>query len=221
MRSIFDSMLKAVILNLDGVLVNSEAHICHAGIKMFREKGFRVDEQDFTEFTGMGENKYLGGVAEKHHIPLDLEKDKHRTYSIYTELVRGELTPLGGVIDFLAKCRERKFLIVLASSADPIKIKTILHEIDMDTTEFHGIISGIDFVKKKPSPDIFLTAARRLGVRPKECLVVEDALSGVLAGIDAGARILALTTNFPEHELLKADWILPTLADVDEEILNW
>ncbi len=86
---------------MDGVLVNSEAHICYAGFKMFREKGFRVDEEDFTEFTGMGENRYLGGVAEKHHIPLD------------------------GVSEFLAKCRERKFLIVLASSADPIKIKTI------------------------------------------------------------------------------------------------
>ena len=203
------------------MLVNSEAHICHAGIKMFGEKGFRVDEQDFAEFTGMDENSYLGGVAEKYHIPLDLKKDKDRTYRIYTELVRGELRLLDGVNEFINTCRARKLLIALVSSADPIKIKTILYEIDMDTTEFHSIISGIDFASNKPAPDIFFTAARRLGVKPEECLIVEDAINGVLAGIDAGARVLALTTNSPEHELLDADWIFPTLADVDEEVLNW
>lgn len=208
-------------MNMDGVLVNSEAYICTAGIEMFREKGFHVDEQDFTEFTGMGENRYLGGVAEKNHIPLNLEKDKHRTYHIYTELVRGELRTLEGVSEFINTCRTRKLLIALVSSADPIKIKTILHEIDMDTSEFHIIISGIDFVNRKPSPEIFFTAASRLGVQPEECLVVEDALSGVLAGKDAGARVLALTTNFPEMDLSNADWVVPTLADINEEVLNW
>ena len=91
----------------------------------------------------------------------------------------------------------------------------------METTEFHGIISGIDFVKKKPSPDIFLTAARRLGVRPKECLVVEDAVNGVEATKSAGAKCLGITTSFSKEELAGADWFAGNLSEAGEEVFNW
>lgn len=206
---------------MDGVLLDSEEYICKAGVEMFREKGFSVSPEDFKEFTGMGENRYLGGVAEKNGIPFELVKDKARTYEIYALLVAGKLTPFKGVTEFIAKCQERNLKLALASSADPPKIMINLNEIGISEHTFHTIVSGLDIEHKKPAPDIFLKAAENLGVDPGECLVIEDAISGVEAGIAAGCRVLALTTSFREEQLSGAHWILPGLAHAGDEVLDW
>jgi beta-phosphoglucomutase len=213
--------MKAVLFDMDGVLLDSEEYICKAGVEMFREKGVQVSPLDFLEFTGMGENRYLGGVAGKHHIPFDLEKDKARTYEIYAELVKGNLTLLPGAKEFIGRCLERGLKIALASSADRIKIEVNLEETGIPQGTFHAIVSGLDIENKKPAPDIFLKAAEVLGVEISHCLVIEDAVSGVAAGKAAGARVLALTTSFNAEELSGADWIAGTLAEVDMEVFSW
>ena len=213
--------MKAVLFDMDGVLLDSEEYICRAGLEMFREKGFQVAPEDFMEFTGMGENKYLGGVAEKHQIPFDLEKDKARTYEIYGSIARGKISLLPGAREFIYTCLERGLKIALASSADRIKIEINLEETGIPQDTFHSIVSGLDIKHKKPAPDIFLKAASDLAVDPSECLVIEDAISGVAAGKAAGARVLALTTSFSAEELSGADWIIGTLADAGEEVFNW
>ena len=206
------SDLKGVLFDMDGVLLDSEVFICRAGVEMFREKGYTVDPEDFLEFTGMGENRYLGGVAEKHRIPFELAKDKSRTYEIYRRLVRGKLSLLPGVVNFMQHCRERGLRMALASSADRIKIDINLDETGISADTFDTIVSGLDIEHKKPAPDIFLKAAANLGIPPMECLVVEDAISGVAAGKAAGCRVLALTTSFPEDQLRDADWIVTDLS---------
>ncbi len=213
--------IKAVLFDMDGVLVDSEVFICRAGIEMFKEKGYQVAPEDFLPFTGMGENRYLGGVAEKHNIPFDIERDKARTYAIYAELVSGKLDPLDGVHDFIAKCRKRGLKLAVASSADPVKVNINLAEIGLTRSLFHAIVTGLDITHKKPAPDIFLKAAELVGVPPEHCLVVEDAISGVAAGRAAGARVLALTTAFSPEELSGAHWITGTLATAGEEVLEW
>ena len=188
---------------------------------MFAEKGFPVLSEDFLPFTGMGENRYLGGVAEKHQIPFDLEKDKARTYEIYADLVRGKLSPLDGVHDFIGKCRDRGLKMAVASSADPVKVNINLEEIGLGKELFQAVVTGLDIEHKKPAPDIFLKAAKLIGANPEHCLVVEDAISGVAAGKAAGARVLALTTSFSSRELVAADWITETLATTGVEVLEW
>jgi len=213
--------IEAVLFDMDGVLVDSEAYICQAGMDMFAEKGKTVLAEDFLPFTGMGENRYLGGVAEKYKIPFELEKDKARTYEIYAELVNGKLFPLDGVKDFIAKCKERGLKMAVASSADPVKVNINLKEIGLQREEFQAVVTGLDIENKKPAPDIFLKAARLLNADPSNCLVVEDAVSGVAAGKAAGARVLALTTAFSPSDLAGADWITETLATAGDEVLDW
>ena len=213
--------IKAVLFDMDGVLLDSEEYICRAGIMMFKEKGYDVSPDDFLEFTGMGENRYLGGVAVKHGIPFELEKDKARTYEIYGEIVAGRLRPFDGVVDFIEKCRSRGLKLAVASSADPPKVNINLEEIGIPASTFGTVVSGLDIEHKKPSPDIFLKAAANLGVDATDCLVIEDAVSGVAAGKAAGARVLALTTSFSAEELSGADWIAGLLTEVGDEVLNW
>ena len=214
-------MLKGIIFDMDGVLVDSEQFICEAGIRMFAEHGITVLPQDFIPFVGAGENRYLGGVAEKHGFPIDIERDKARTYALYAEIVKGKLDPLPGVRDFITKARARGLMLALASSADKVKILINLEEIGLPLETFDVIVSGLDVVKKKPDPEIFLVAAQMLKLSPAECLIIEDAVNGVAAAKAAGARCLGLTTSFAPDELGAADWIANTLADAPNQVWRW
>lgn len=211
----------AVIFDMDGVLVDSEPFICEAAMRMFAERGLTVRPDDFLPFVGAGENRYIGGVAEKYGFALDIERDKARTYAIYAEIVRNRIEPLPGVRDFISVARGKGLKLAVASSADPVKIETNLDEIGLPHDTFDAVISGMDVTHKKPEPDIFLAAASELGVEPGVCLVVEDAVNGVAAAKAAGMRCLALTTSFTPQELEGADWIAATLAEAPEEVLEW
>lgn len=214
-------MLKGVIFDMDGVLVDSEEFICEAAVRMFAERGVNVAPGDFLPFVGAGENRYLGGVAEKHGFPIDIERDKARTYEIYAEIVKGRLEPLPGVRAFIAKCRDRRLSLAVATSADEIKMVTNLKEIGIAFGTFDALVNGLDVERRKPHPEIFLHAADKLGLSGAETLVVEDSVNGVEAAKAAGARCLALTTSFTPDDLKEADWIASTLADAPEAALDW
>jgi HAD superfamily hydrolase (TIGR01509 family) len=214
-------MIKAVLFDMDGVLIDSEEFICEAAIRMFAERGLTVNPEDFKPFVGMGENRYLGGVAEKYGFDFNLEKDKARTYEIYGQIAPGKLVPLPGVHDFIKRCKARSLKLALATSADRIKMDINLTALNLEPQTFDLKINGLEVERKKPFPDIYLEAARRLGVPPEECLVVEDAVSGVRAAKTAGCRCLALTTSFPAEHLAGADWICKNLKDAPEEAIQW
>src|SRR5205807_7886311 len=102
---------------MDGVLVLSEPLLAQAAARMFAEKGFEVRHEEFHPFIGMGEDRYLGGVAEARGIPMDPERDKARTYAIYLDLIKGRLEPLPGVVAFVTECRRRGLKTAVELSA--------------------------------------------------------------------------------------------------------
>lgn len=214
-------MIKGVLFDMDGVLVDSEPFICKAAIMMFEELGVKVTDEDFLPFVGTGENRYIGGVAENYGIDIDIEQVKRRTYEIYEKIVRDRLVPLPGVHEFITKCRERGFKMALATSADRIKMEVTLREIKLSPDIFDSIITGLDVVKKKPFPEIYIKAAGNIGLRPEECLVAEDAVSGIRAGKSAGCRCLGITSSFNASDLFEADWICESLLSVPDEAINW
>ncbi|HYE04167.1 MAG TPA: HAD-IA family hydrolase [Planctomycetota bacterium] len=214
--------LRGVIFDMDGVLCDSEHLICEAARMMFRTvHGVDVGADEFTPFVGTGEDRYLGGVAERRGVRLDMPADKQRTYAIYLELIKGRLRPLPGVMDFTAACRARGLKLAVGSSADRIKVVGNLAEIGLPTERFDAIATGSDVARKKPFPDLFLRAAELIGVPAADCLVIEDAVSGVRAGKAAGAKVLGLTTSFPADALraVGADWIAPDLSAVPGDIM--
>ena len=215
--------LRGVIFDMDGVLVLSEPILAEAAIRMFAEHGVTVRHEEFRPFIGMGEDRYIGGAAEARGIPLDLPRAKARTYALYLDLIRGRLKALPGVLDFVATCRRLGLALAVASSADEIKVVGNLREIGLPPESFDVVVNGCEVALKKPAPDLFLEACRRLGLEPASCLVIEDALSGVAAAKAAGARCLAVTTSFPREPLAAAgaDWITPNLADVPPDVLSW
>ena len=214
-------MIQAVLFDMDGVLVDSERQICLAAIQMFKEIGVAAQPEDFIPFVGAGENRYLGGVAEKYGIYLDIDAAKFRTYTIYAEIVHGQLKPLAGVHNFIAICRTKNIKTAIATSADLMKMEINLREIGLPAETFDATVNGLEVVHKKPSPEIYLTAARKVGIEPSRCLVVEDAINGVQAAKAAGMYCLALTTSFNTQQLQQADWICKDLQEAIHLFSVW
>jgi beta-phosphoglucomutase len=196
---------RGVILDMDGVLCDSEPFIIEAAVRMFRDQHrTEVRPADFIPFTGTGENRFLGGVAEQHSIRLDIEADKRYTYACYLDLIKGRLQPLRGVADFLDWCREQGLKLAVASSADRIKVEGNLAELGFSTARFDAVIDGTMAARKKPAPDLFLLAARHLALAPDACVVFEDAVSGIEAACAAGMRAIGVRGSFDDAALRAA-----------------
>jgi HAD superfamily hydrolase (TIGR01509 family) len=213
--------LAGVIFDMDGVLCASEPFIAEAACKMFAETyGVIVQPHDFIPFVGTGEDRFIGGVAEKYGVTLVMPRDKERTYAIYLEIIKGRLQALPGVHEFIAECRQRGVKLAVATSADRVKLDGNLNEIGVPPETFDACITGSEIARKKPDPEIFLTASRRLGIPATRCLVIEDAPSGVQAAKRAGSSCLGLTTSFSAAQLIEAgaNWVTSDLAHAPAEI---
>jgi HAD superfamily hydrolase (TIGR01509 family) len=206
--------LTAVIFDMDGVLTDSEPLINAAAIAMFKERGLVVQPEDFHPFIGTGELRYLGGVAEKYGFPLDLQEAKRRTYEIYLQLVPAQLRAFPGAVELVHRCRAAGLRTAVASSADRIKIEANLRQIGLPPATWDAVVSAEDAVHKKPAPDLFLAAARRLQAPPAQCVVIEDALSGIQAAHAAGMRCVAVASSYPAEQLQAADLVRHSIAEV-------
>ncbi len=205
---------RAVIFDMDGVLTDSEPLINAAAVAMFRERGVVVQPEDFFPFVGMGEDRYIGGVAEKYHVPLDLAAAKHRTYEIYLDLVPRQLRAFPGVKEFVAACRAAGLLVAVASSGDKVKVSANLGTIGLPIDAWDAVVTGEEVTHKKPAPDLFLLAASKLGLSPAECIVVEDAVNGIQAAKAAGMRCVAVAQTFPPDRLGEADRVRNSVAQM-------
>jgi HAD superfamily hydrolase (TIGR01509 family) len=212
--------IQAVIFDMDGVLTDSEPLINAAAVAMFREMGLVVQPEDFLPFVGTGEDRYIGGVAEKYGLPLDLAAAKKRTYEIYLDLVPQRLQAHPGAPALVRACQQAGLKVALASSADRIKIDANLREIGLPPATWDAVVSAEDVVNKKPAPDIFLAAARKLGAAPGACVVIEDAVNGVQAAKAAGMRCVAVAHTFPSEKLAGADLVRPNIAELSLQDLG-
>jgi HAD superfamily hydrolase (TIGR01509 family) len=211
---------RGVILDMDGVLVDSAPFTVAAAVRMFAEWGVTVHPEDFRPHFGSGEANMIGAVAGRYGVAIDPDRAKARTYELYLQSIPGRLAALPGVRPFIAACREAGLRLAVASSADAVKVEGNLLAVGLPQSGFDAVLTGCDAARKKPAPDLFLLAADRLGLPPADCLVVEDAIVGVAAAKGAGAWCLALTTSFPAERLTQADWVAPDLSAPPAEVLS-
>jgi len=210
-----ENTILGIIFDMDGVLCDSEPFILKAARQMFKERhALTVQAEDFAPFVGAGEDRFLGGPAEKYGRRINLPADKDRTYAIYLEIIRGKLKPLAGVKEFISASRLKKIKMAVATSADAVKMNGNLLEIGIPPESFDALVCGNEVVRKKPDPEIFLLAAGKLRLPVENCLVIEDAPNGLKAAKSAGMRALGLTTSFKDDVLKSAgaDWTAPDLA---------
>jgi len=213
-------MLKAILFDMDGVLVDSEKLIADAAVILLAERGAVANAADFLPFIGTGEKRFLEGMAELYNIELKAD-DKEYLYEIYRNIAPSQLKPVKGVFKFLDYCKSNGLKTAIATSADHVKIGINFTAVGLSESSFDTIVNGLDVERKKPFPDIYIKASERLGVQPSECLVIEDAVNGIESGLTAGCKCLGLTTTFDAAQLYRAHWVASDLASIPNEAINW
>ena len=191
---------KAILFDMDGVLIESEWLMRDTAIQSLAEHGVHAKHEDFLEFTGMGEDRFIGGVAEKYGLKYE-KFMKEKAYDYFGQRVMEDTDVPEGVKEMLETLHSRGLKMAVCSAADRRKVMYNLMAVGEDASIFEAIITGSEVEKKKPDPEIYLKGAAAVGIDPKDCLVVEDAISGVQAARSAGMDAAAVPTTFTLEEL--------------------
>jgi HAD superfamily hydrolase (TIGR01509 family) len=209
----------AVLWDMDGVICDSAS--CHylAWNRMMARKGILVTEEVFRGGFGQRTDAFISSLVGGEVSPAEIQNIALEKERYFRRIVRGCLEPLPGVVPLLNSLREVGYRMALASSAPQANISLTLNELDI-TGYFETVVSGDDVTDGKPSPQIFLLAAQRLGVTPARCLVIEDAVVGVTAARRAGMFCLAVTNTHPAERLVAADLVVSSLAEVNTDVIK-
>jgi HAD superfamily hydrolase (TIGR01509 family) len=190
-----------VIFDCDGVLVDSERITNTVFCAMLNELGLPVSLPDmFEKFVGLSMPQCLDLITELlGRAPPDdfVPELRHRAEAA----LRSDINPIAGVSEVL---KELRVPYCVASSGEHEKIRLTLGTTGLLRSFENRIFSVTDVANPKPAPDVFLFAARTLGVDPAACAVVEDTPTGVRAGVAAGMRVFGFSANTPQHRLREA-----------------
>ena len=207
--------IKAILFDMDGVLVDSETPLMKCAIDHLKAKyNIDVKFEDFADFVGKGEDAAIGGVVEKNGGTY-LPQMKDECYEIYIQLAETIVEGAPGMRELLPELK-KDFKLAVASSADRRKVDVNIRVLGVDESVFDAVITGSDITNKKPDPEIYLKAAAAVGVAPENCLVVEDAVAGVQAGKAAGCKVVGVAGSFDKCTLIGAgaDYFVETTAGI-------
>jgi HAD superfamily hydrolase (TIGR01509 family) len=206
--------MKAVIFDMDGVVVDSEPRHERAFLEVVREIGYGENHGiRFADYVGrMDRELWLDFIA-KHHPPQTLEELLGMKRRRAVEIIRREKPLFDGLPELVEKLAARCPL-ALASGSERAVVEEVL-KLDELSRFFSAVVSGSDVQRGKPAPDIFLRAAELLRVEPVDCWVVEDSKPGVAAALAAGMRVIAITNTHPAEELRNATHVVRTYTEIE------
>lgn len=185
-------MIKAVIFDMDGVLVDSEPFHIEIEKRQFILNQVSISDEEHHQFMGIATDVMWKTIVQKYDLKLPAETliEQNRTESIRFFSEVSEIPVMPGLVELLEKLKTNNYLLAVASSSFPEIIELILERTGLKKY-FQVIVSSQEAGKSKPEPDVFLLAAQKLGVDPSDCLVVEDSANGIKAAQSAGMQCVA------------------------------
>lgn len=207
-------MIDAVVFDLDGVLLASEEVWDSVRERYVRERGGRYDEEVQRAMMGMSAPEWSRYLHEEAGVPDEPEAIDRDVVDRMLEAYRRELPLLPGAVEAVRRAAAA-FPLALASSSNREVFEAVL-ELAGLTDCFRATVSSEEVARGKPAPDVYLEAARRLGIAPERCAAVEDSHAGIRSAKSAGMRVLAIPNASypPDDEAL--DLADVTLASLDQ-----
>lgn len=191
--------VKAILFDMDGVLVDSEPLHVHAKREALRRAGIEVAPERFAAYTGRTDRAMIFELAaEQGRSASDSNAILVAKRQIFEDLEH-DLQPIEGALPFVRWAHER-YRLALATSATPRHRAASLERLGI-TALFEVTVDSAQVTEPKPSPEVFQKAVAQLGLAPEECWVIEDSVSGLLAAKAAGCFAVGITTSFPEDSL--------------------
>ena len=211
-------MIKAVIFDMDGVIIDSEPLHYKVFMDYTKNKfGLTISDEEYKTFIGTTNFHMYSTLKEKYFIEGELTQLIEEYEEKCNEFFMSSKTrkPIQGVDILVKNLHHNKIKLALASSSPRKSINMVLDMFDMN--QFFDVkVSGREVKNSKPAPDIFLRAAELLNVNPEECLVFEDSQNGVAAAKAAGMKCIAFDNpHSGKQNLSRADMIIENFAEVD------
>jgi beta-phosphoglucomutase family hydrolase len=210
-------MIRAVIFDMDGVIVESEHLHIKAEQQTMLKYGVRISAEELHTYTGTTAEFMFTELIKKYKLNTTFERVFDEKEEFMFKLLEKETRPTKGVIELLKKLKRKGIKLGIASSSHRKLIEYILRRLNI-VRLFDFVVSAEDIANSKPNPEIFLRSARGLRVEPVECLVVEDAKLGVEAAKNAGMRVVGYRNpNSGDQDLSRADMIVDDFAKLSVE----
>jgi len=208
---------RAVLWDMDGTLIDSEDLHWASWRETMANQGIAITREQFLSTFGQRNDsilpQWLGAAA----TPERIERIANAKEESYRNLVRKNgISPLPGVTGWLQRLHERGWLQAIASAAPRTNIEVVLEALSASHF-FQGIVSAEDVHRGKPDPEVYLTAASRVGAAPGRCIVVEDAVAGVEGARNAGMKSIGVSHN-GKH--LPADIVVQSLDLLESDAFD-
>ncbi len=221
--------IKGVVFDLDGSLVDSMWMWRAIDVEFLGRYHNAVPERLTDAIEGMSFTETATYFKETFDLPLSVEEIKETWIQMAYDKYSNEVDFKPGVKAFLDYLREQQIPVSIATSNSRSLVNAVLNSLQIDTY-FHTVVTACDVNKGKPAPDIYLFAANAMQVDPKDCLVFEDVPNGIMAGKNAGMRVIAVQDDFSDHQdaqkRLLADGYITDYAQIlaymeEKGICNW
>ena len=190
-------MIKNIIFDFDGVLVDSEILVAKAYVKYMQKFDIKIDEKEFTNFAGKKTVQVIDILSQKYSI-----KDQEKFFTDIMEaasyIYKNELTAVEGAYNFV---RNTKLNLYIGTNSTQDRILVGLQRVGLSKYFKPEKVYSFDLVEKpKPDPDIYLKAIEDNNLNKNETIIIEDSIVGVKAGVSAGVKVIGLTAGGHWHD---------------------
>lgn len=205
-------MIKAIIFDLDGVLIESEKLKAASWKRIFQEYGIDNGDEWYISNIGMTRLDLCKKAIQDFSLPATAEELYEKKIKTYSEILENaEL--IDSAINFLKSIPRDKYKIGLAASTNKIIIEKQMKAL---INHFDVIVSGEDEVtNNKPDPEIYLLTAKKLGINRDECVAIEDSSSGLESAKNAGMKCIVVSTEYTKNQdFSKADIVVDNMSEL-------
>lgn len=208
-------MIKTVIFDMDGVLVDTEPVHFEAYIQHFKELNISVNDELYQTFVGSSTKNIYKRIKEHFNLSESLEELISQKRKLYHKAFEQStsLKLIDGVLELIQELHENNIQMIVASSSSYDNIDLIFKRFNLDPYFSHKI-SGEDFVESKPNPAIFNTAVELSGHSKEECIIIEDSTNGINAANKAGVFVIGYKAKDSKQDYSSADIIISDFKEL-------
>ena len=213
-------MFKALIFDMDGVLVDSHPYIWHSFQEVLREQEIILSDKEIKQYIGLSLRDQMEIWKKEYGLRgYTVEEFSQKSGKIQFDLIEKNHKHDQYIYSFINQAKKQGMRLAVATNSSRWRADKMLEVLNIKKY-FDVLVTSDDVTNHKPHPDMFLLAAERLGVHPKQCIVFEDALSGIQGAKNANMKAVALITRFhTRKELEEAHLVINDFSEIDMQQL--